>query len=268
MRAVSTCLINTDAIELWPAPLLRARSNHDARALARSHWVLRRKSDGGFLAADLPEGLLPLVPRLAREPGLAAALDALQAADAPRRGALPPPHTLPLDSLQRHLAALGIDGDYAEQVGLPQMAEPERLELAGRDRYRRPLWLLSPAARAWSRMRAAAWQDGMALQAISGYRSHAYQHGIFLRKFARGLTLQEILQVNAAPGYSEHHSGRALDIGSPGQAPAEESFEQTGEFRWLQEHAARFGFRMSYPRDNPHGIAYEPWHWCWQSTQV
>ena len=50
-------LVNTPEIELWPAPLLRARGNHDARALARAHTVLRRKRDGRYLAADLAEGI-------------------------------------------------------------------------------------------------------------------------------------------------------------------------------------------------------------------
>src|SRR5690606_38685754 len=67
--------------------------------------------------------------------------------------------------------------------------------------------------------------------------------------------------VNAAPGYSEHHGGDALDIGTTGESPAEESFEHTAAFAWLQAHAGRFGFALSYPRDNPHGITYEPWHW-------
>ena len=73
--------------------------------------------------------------------------------------------------------------------------------------------------------------------------------------------MAEILQVNAAPGYSEHHGGEALDIGTPGEPPAEESFETTPAFAWLSQHAARHGFSLSYPRDNPHGIVYEPWHW-------
>ena len=25
--------------------------------------------------------------------------------------------------------------------------------------------------------------------------------------------------------------------------------------------AGAFGFSMTYPRDNPWGIIYEPWHW-------
>ena len=55
--ALKSVLLNTPEIELWPAGLLRARSNHDARALARARRVLRRKRDGAYLAADLQEGL-------------------------------------------------------------------------------------------------------------------------------------------------------------------------------------------------------------------
>ena len=75
-------LVNTPEIELWPASLLRARSNHDARTLSRADIVLRRKRDGRFLAADSRDGLMPLVPHLTREPGLDAALDELERADA------------------------------------------------------------------------------------------------------------------------------------------------------------------------------------------
>ncbi|WP_204128745.1 D-alanyl-D-alanine carboxypeptidase family protein, partial [Pseudomonas ogarae] len=76
--------------------------------------------------------------------------------------------------------------------------------------------------RAWQRMQQQAAREGIVLEALSGYRSHDYQLGIFARKRARGLEVDAILQVNAAPGYSEHHSGRALDISSPGKPPAEE----------------------------------------------
>ena len=256
-------LLNTPDIELWPATLLRARGNTDARALARARWVLRRKRDGRYLAADLPAGLLPLVPRLRDERGLDAALDALETAPQPPGARFRPrAGTLPLHRLEERLQSLGIDqADYAARTGLPLVAEPLHLLLAGRDRYRRPLWLLPAAAIAWRRMQGAALRDGVVLEAISGYRSHDYQLGIFERKRARGLAVEEILAVNAAPGFSEHHGGQALDIGAPGEPPAEESFEDTRAFAWLRAHAGGFGFVMSYPRDNPHGIVHEPWHW-------
>ncbi|MDQ3270193.1 MAG: D-alanyl-D-alanine carboxypeptidase family protein [Pseudomonadota bacterium] len=262
MRARSKILINTPDIELWPGGLLRGRSNADARTLSQARQVLRRKRDGRYLAAILPQGLVPLITRFEHETGLDAALRALRTGQAQGRsaGAERVGH-LPLDRLQERLEVIGLDAGYAESTGLSLVPEPDRLAFAGLDRYRRPLWLHSDAARAWEHMRQAALRDGVVLEAISGYRSHAYQLGIFERKLARGLDVADILRVNAAPGYSEHHSGRALDIGAPGEPPAEESFEDSAAFAWLIDHAAGYGFIMSYPRDNPHGIAYEPWHW-------
>lgn len=260
---LATWLRNTPEIEIWPAWLLRARASAQARLLARSVRVLRRKRDGRFLAAVCSGRLVPLVPALEREPGLEAARAAL-ARQAPARGARI--GVLPLGRLTQRHATLGLAAeDYQAATGLSPVPEPEWLVLAGRDRWRRPLWLHPHAARAWLRMQAAAAADGIVLQAISGYRSHDYQLGIFARKRARGLDLAAILAVNAAPGFSEHHGGCALDLGTPGDAPAEESFERTAAFAWLCRHAADFGFRMSYPRGNPHGITYEPWHWCWHA---
>jgi D-alanyl-D-alanine carboxypeptidase len=259
---LKVALINTPEIELWPAALLRARSNHDARALSRAGRVLRRKRDGAYLAAELAEGLLPLLPSLRREPGLDEALDALEALPMHARSGLRHVGALPLHRLHVRLAVLGIDqAEYAARSRLELVAEPDWLAFAGFDRYRRPLWLRIDTARHWLRMRDHAMRDGILLEAISGYRSHDYQWGIFERKFARGVSLEEILAVNAAPGFSEHHSGLALDIGTPDAPPAEESFERTAAFVWLRDHAVEHGFAMSYPRGNPHGIVYEPWHW-------
>ncbi|MGB3392773.1 MAG: M15 family metallopeptidase [Stenotrophomonas sp.] len=265
MRNAPQLLLNTPDIEIWPGGLLRARSNHDARLLARASHVLRRKHDGRYLAVQLHGGLMPLVTRLPEEPGIEQALALLETrlSQPPR---MPPPSgTLPLHNLQQRLDQLGLDASaYATQTGLPLVAEPAHLQLAGFDRYRRPLWLTGGSARAWRHLHSAAAADGIALDAISGYRSHAYQLGIFERKLARGLSVAEILTVNAAPGYSEHHGGNALDIGTPGEPPAEESFEHTPAFAWLQRRAGDCGFHLSYPRDNPHGIVHEPWHWCFR----
>src|SRR5690606_17425968 len=259
MRIPARTLLNTAEIELWPAWLLRARADDDARILSRATRVLRRKRDGTYLAAVLPEGLMPLLPRLAREAGVDEALDLLD--DPPSLGA-DNAGSLPLHGLTERLDGLGLEaGAYAADSRLPLVAEPVMLSLAGFDRYRRPLWLSAGAARAWQRMREAAERDAVALDAISGYRSHDYQLGIFERKRARGLAIADILAVNAAPGFSEHHSGDALDIGMPDEPPAETSFELTSAFAWLQRRAGEFGFAMSYPRGNPHGIVYEPWHW-------
>src|SRR5690606_3488662 len=104
-------LLNTPEIELWPAGLLRACGNRDARVLARARHVLRRKRDGAYLAADLQEGLLPLLPRLRREPGIDAALDVLEAMPLHRRNGIEHVRELPLHRLHERLDALAIDAD-------------------------------------------------------------------------------------------------------------------------------------------------------------
>ncbi|MDO5611185.1 MAG: D-alanyl-D-alanine carboxypeptidase family protein [Pseudomonadota bacterium] len=263
MRLRPDILLNSPAIELWPAWLLRARSNADARLLAQSRWVWRRKRDGRYLAAVDGSGqVTPMLAELRQQAGYRDALTWAQQRRFRLAHATHPAVAMPIHGLAERLAGLGLDADtYAERSGLALVAEPDWLAYAGVDRYHRALWLAAPAVRGWQQMQAAALADGLLLEAISGYRSHAYQLGIFERKRARGLGVDEILAVNAAPGFSEHHSGLALDIGTPDQPPAEESFETTVAFAWLTRHAADFGFHMSYPRDNPHGIVYEPWHW-------
>lgn len=137
--------------------------------------------------------------------------------------------------------------------------------MIGQDIHGRPQWMTPPAARALERLRAAAAADGVTLEVVSAFRSIEYQLGILERKLARGQTIPEILRVSAAPGYSEHHSGRCVDLTTPGHAPLEETFEASPAFAWLQRHGTGFGFALSYPRGNRHGIAYEPWHWCWHA---
>jgi D-alanyl-D-alanine carboxypeptidase len=113
-------------------------------------------------------------------------------------------------------------------------------------------------------MQASAREADITLLPLSGFRSIARQAEIIRAKFAAGRSIETILGVNAPPGYSEHHTGRALDIGTPHSLPFEEGFAETDAFIWLTANASHYGFVLSYPRDNPYGIAYEPWHWCWR----
>ncbi|HJP98074.1 MAG TPA: M15 family metallopeptidase [Rhodanobacteraceae bacterium] len=159
--------------------------------------------------------------------------------------------------------ALGVPRDYGRTRGLRLQREPSRLVSIGRDMYGREQWLQPRAARALARLREAAAGDAVTLQIVSAFRSIEYQLGILERKLARGLAIDEILRTSAAPGYSEHQTGRCVDFTTPGCTALEEEFERSSAFRWLQRNAACFGFALSYPHGNRHGIAYEPWHWCW-----
>lgn len=114
-------------------------------------------------------------------------------------------------------------------------------------------------------MKSAAEADGVSLFLISGFRGIDYQREILEKKLAEGRQLTELLTVIAAPGYSEHHTGRAVDLSTNGCPALEVEFEKTEAFEWLTKNAAEFGFVMSYPKDNQYGISYEPWHWCFQA---
>ena len=142
MRALPRFLVNTPAIELWPASLCRAKANADARVIAGADVVLRRKRDGRFLATVGKRGMVPLVPMVWRETGLETAIDALAALDARDPSASPVAlGTLPGDDVHADNATMGLSGDYAETSGLRFHAEPRLLAYAGRDRYPRALWL-------------------------------------------------------------------------------------------------------------------------------
>lgn len=157
---------------------------------------------------------------------------------------------------------LGIPGDYGSG-GRPRHY-PEVVELVdvGPNLVGRMQRLTPECALSWQTMCEAASADGISLLLVSGFRSFEYQAGLIEKKLAAGQAIGEILTVNAAPGFSQHHSGRAVDIATPGSRPLTEEFEQSGAFAWLSEHAATFGFSMTYPRDNDDGFIYEPWHWA------
>jgi len=172
-------------------------------------------------------------------------------------------------SFGRKIAALqkqlGIPEDYAVLHKLALQPECSHTVSIGKDIFGREQIMSPTAAGAWFDMQAAAASNGIELQAVSAFRSVDYQAGIIRRKLNAGQCLDDILRMSAAPGYSEHHNGCALDITTPGFEPLEEAFENSPAFNWLTNSAREYGFRLSYPKGNPHGVAYEPWHWCWHS---
>ena len=159
----------------------------------------------------------------------------------------------------------GIPADYGAARGLAPQREARQLVSVGRaPDDGKPVRLTPRAAAAWKKMCKAAARDGVTLIPLSGFRSIARQTRLIRTKLATGRPLDDILRYVAAPGYSEHHTGRAIDIGDPEDTSVEESFARTRASRWLRRHAEKFGFHLSYPRGNRHGIGYEPWHWCWR----
>lgn len=92
-------------------------------------------------------------------------------------------------------------------------------------------------AAAFRRMRAAAQRDRVVIRVVSGFRTMEHQRALY-RAYRRGQG-----NLAAVPGYSNHQSGRAVDLNT----------STPGVRRWLERHARRYGFRRTVPT--------EPWHW-------
>lgn len=122
--------------------------------------------------------------------------------------------------------------------------------------------LNSTTAAAAEAMFAAAAQEGVAMTLASGYRSYGTQvstYGGYVA--ARGQADADT--ASARPGYSEHQTGWAFDIGEGGGACSfQPCFAEQPAAVWAKANGHRFGFVVRYPwMFHPiTGYYYEPWH--------
>ena len=214
--------------------------------LARRSTVLPRRAPGllGTLGVALPLVALVVVALGLAFPG-------------PLRRWLTPGPVAGLD------ARLSADGRLLGHFPYPEVAASQLSEVAPGQQLQRD------AAEAVLAMQRAAAADGVNLVVLSAFRPIALRKEVFFDvKSERNQSALERAQVSAPPGFSEHSTGYAVDFGdgSRPQAHLSEAFAQTPAFRWLQAHGARFHFILSFPRDNPQGVSYEPWHWRFEGT--
>lgn len=161
---------------------------------------------------------------------------------------------------------LGIPETWAKDrnVEYYEEAPVSELQVVAIDFDGKPFILLKSVVDRWQALMKAAEADGIIIQPFSGFRSFLYQRLLIHNQLRRGRSIEDVLTSLAAPGCSEHHTGRAIDLTSEGSPPLGEEFENTVAFAWLSKHAAEYGLTMSFPRNNPYGYIYEPWHWCFK----
>lgn len=116
---------------------------------------------------------------------------------------------------------------------------------------------------AFIEMAAAAAKDSINLIVDSGFRSAGFQARIIARRLAEGQPFDKIINHVAPPGYSQHHTARAVDL-----VPSEAEFAFSTTYAWLKKNAARFGFSETYPDENDNGLWWESWHWYYQPAEA
>ncbi|MEK3976817.1 M15 family metallopeptidase [Psychrobacillus sp. FSL K6-2684] len=119
------------------------------------------------------------------------------------------------------------------------------------------------AREAFEALAAEAKLSDYELVAFSTYRSFDYQQQLYDRYVSNdGVDAAD--RYSARPGYSEHQTGLAFDIGELHfeQHFARESFGETPAGQWLAANAHKYGFIMRYPngKEKITGYMFEPWH--------
>jgi D-alanyl-D-alanine carboxypeptidase len=212
----------------------------------RTHSVLRQDTSRVWLRL-LPAGSLALLLFLA----------VLTVFTRPLRGLLSP---APKPGF---VALRSADGRLLGHFPYPEAKASQLVSVAPGMKLRQE------AARSYRAMEEAAAADGVSLTLLSAFRSASdQQHLFFSVKAERNQTALDRAKVSAPPGFSEHSTGFAIDVGDPTQPNTNlsPSFTQTKAYRWLRSNAARFQFTLSFPLGNPQGVNFEPWHWRYEGT--
>ena len=121
-----------------------------------------------------------------------------------------------------------------------------------------------PKARtAFEKMAKAALEDGIELVAFSGFRSYDYQKTLYDRYVKRD-GKEAADRYSARPGYSEHQTGLAFDIGEKGREELwlTNEFGDTEAGQWLAQNSHKYGFLLRYPKgkEDITGFMHESWH--------
>lgn len=103
-------------------------------------------------------------------------------------------------------------------------------------------------------------KEGLKIIAVSTYRDSEYQDKLF-NNYVQEKGLEYASMCSAKKGFSEHQTGLAVDIASSNLDY--DNFDKTEEFKWVKNHAHKYGFILRYPKDkvNITGYKYEPWHY-------
>lgn len=141
-------------------------------------------------------------------------------------------------------------------------------DLVDVDKYSNGNIALNKIARdAFYEMAEAIQKEGMHIRIISGYRSFAYQERLY-NNYLKSDSQEEVDLYSAKPGYSEHHTGLAIDIDNG--VIDYNRFHVTKEYDWMQKNAHKYGYILRYPlgKEKITGYKYEPWHYRYVGKDI
>ena len=123
------------------------------------------------------------------------------------------------------------------------------------------------AAEAYYKMQADAKAEGYSFWAISAYRSIDSQRNLYNRYLQQD-PAEVVDTYSARPGFSEHHTGRAIDLCGSNHDFLQ--FARSPEGPWVHKNAYKYGFILRYPDgyESITGYAYESWHMTYVGVDI
>lgn len=157
---------------------------------------------------------------------------------------------------------------YSKVYFLNEHYVPKRIETIDKQYVladRNPQLFHSDAMEYLEEMFDDAKQDGIELRVVSAYRSFTTQ-GI-VKANHKQIYGSGANQFSADQGYSEHQLGTTMDITTAKLGANFEKIDTDPAYKWLTENAYKYGFILSYPKNNKYYI-FEPWHWRFVGTDL
>lgn len=104
----------------------------------------------------------------------------------------------------------------------------------------------------------AAAKDKVVLYPGSIFRSTKLQKSIIERKLRQNQPPKIIYHTSSPAGYSEHHTGYAVDF-----SPIDDKFTEHKGYKWLLKNAHKYGWEQTFTKEysEKSGVSEESWHW-------
>ena len=127
--------------------------------------------------------------------------------------------------------------------------------------------LVKVAKEAFEELSEDALKEDMNIIAMSSYRSYEYQVNLY-NNYVKKDGKEAADTYSARPGFSEHQTGLAIDVYNKKEPYT--NFEQTNEFKWMQDNAYKYGFILRFPKEkeNETGYQYESWHYRYVGKEI
>ena len=154
-----------------------------------------------------------------------------------------------------------------KENGLEAHYKPNDLEEINTKYAYKGKYLRREAKTSFERLAHDASLIGYNIIAVSAYRDYEYQNKLY-NDYVANYGVDYANNCSAKPGYSEHQTGLAIDVSTPGANTT--TFDTTDEFKWLENNAHKYGFILRYPKGKQYltGIAYESWHYRYVGKKI